>query len=241
MVSSGTVEIVTSDGEKRRWTAGQAVVADDLIGKGHRTKWIEGTSRAMFIEPPPTLDFERWTAFPAGLPFMPGRMNRCALEPLGGSCQIADLADRGADELLKDVTHCLERNISCAGELRGIGRGDRLQLLQEELWSKARQALVKGSTRGTERIGLVASPGAARLKAEVSVSAIRLTRRFGFLAARMTAAHRTTLRVPQQSLTFRDSNSTRTQIFERSTGNGHITSSQERDGRALTSAFANFI
>ena len=62
IVLSGTVEIVTGDGEKRRWAAGQAFVADDLTGKGHQTQWIDGPVQAMFIELPPNFDFERWTA-----------------------------------------------------------------------------------------------------------------------------------------------------------------------------------
>jgi len=61
-VLSGTVEVGTSDGEKRRCSAGQIFVADDLTGKGHLTKVIEGPANVMFVELPPNFDFQRWSA-----------------------------------------------------------------------------------------------------------------------------------------------------------------------------------
>jgi len=62
VVLSGTIEVGTSDGEKRRCTAGQVFVADDLTGRGHLTKVIEGPAQVMFVELPANFDFERWTA-----------------------------------------------------------------------------------------------------------------------------------------------------------------------------------
>jgi quercetin dioxygenase-like cupin family protein len=62
VVLSGELEVGTSDGEKRRGTAGQVFVADDLTGKGHETKVIGGPAQVMFVELPPHFDFQRWTA-----------------------------------------------------------------------------------------------------------------------------------------------------------------------------------
>jgi quercetin dioxygenase-like cupin family protein len=61
-ILSGILEVGTSDGEKRRCGAGQIFVADDLTGKGHVTKVIEGPAHVMFVQLPPNIDFERWTA-----------------------------------------------------------------------------------------------------------------------------------------------------------------------------------
>jgi hypothetical protein len=60
VVLSGEVEVGTSDGEKRRTTAGQAFIADDLTGKGHVTRVIGGPVRVLFIELPKNFDFTRW-------------------------------------------------------------------------------------------------------------------------------------------------------------------------------------
>jgi quercetin dioxygenase-like cupin family protein len=60
-VLSGVVEVTTSDDEKRRWSAGSAFIPDDLSGKGHLTRAVEGPSMLAFIELPPDFDFERWS------------------------------------------------------------------------------------------------------------------------------------------------------------------------------------
>jgi hypothetical protein len=62
VVLAGTIEVGTSDGEKRRCTTGQAFIADDLTGKGHLTKVIDGPARVMFVELPKNFDLARWTA-----------------------------------------------------------------------------------------------------------------------------------------------------------------------------------
>lgn len=62
MVLSGTLETVTSDGEKRIRAPGQAFIADDLTGKGHQSKLIDGPGKLMFIVLPPNFDLERWAA-----------------------------------------------------------------------------------------------------------------------------------------------------------------------------------
>jgi hypothetical protein len=62
VVLSGELEVGTSDGEKRRCTAGQAFIADDLTGKGHLTRVIGGPATVMFVELPAHFDFARWSA-----------------------------------------------------------------------------------------------------------------------------------------------------------------------------------
>ncbi|HEX4209652.1 MAG TPA: hypothetical protein VHY56_04605, partial [Candidatus Binataceae bacterium] len=37
LLLTGKLEVGTSDGQKRQWNAGSAVIADDLTGKGHTT------------------------------------------------------------------------------------------------------------------------------------------------------------------------------------------------------------
>jgi hypothetical protein len=63
VVLSGELEVGTSDGEKRRATAGQAFIADDLTGKGHVTKVIRGPAHVMFVQLPANFDFARWSAW----------------------------------------------------------------------------------------------------------------------------------------------------------------------------------
>ena len=62
VVLSGELEVGTSDGDKRRGTAGQVFVADDLTGKGHETRVIDGPAHVMFVELPPNFDFQHWKA-----------------------------------------------------------------------------------------------------------------------------------------------------------------------------------
>lgn len=60
MVLAGVVEVETTDGQKRRATAGQAFIADDLTGRGHSTRVIDGPARVMFVELPAGFDVARW-------------------------------------------------------------------------------------------------------------------------------------------------------------------------------------
>ena len=62
VVLSGVMEVTTSDNQKRRCTPGQAFIADDLTGKGHLTRVVEGPARVMFVQLPEGFDCERWTA-----------------------------------------------------------------------------------------------------------------------------------------------------------------------------------
>jgi quercetin dioxygenase-like cupin family protein len=56
----GTMEVGTSDGQKRQWSAGSAVIADDLTGKGHVTRVIEGPAVVMFVQLPEQFDVGTW-------------------------------------------------------------------------------------------------------------------------------------------------------------------------------------
>ena len=56
----GKMEVGTSDGQKRQWSAGTAVIADDLTGKGHVTRVVEGPAVVMFVELPEKFDVAAW-------------------------------------------------------------------------------------------------------------------------------------------------------------------------------------
>jgi hypothetical protein len=55
VVLSGTVEVETSDGSKRRWSGGEMFLADDAGSRGHRTRTIGGPARLLFVHLPPDL------------------------------------------------------------------------------------------------------------------------------------------------------------------------------------------
>jgi quercetin dioxygenase-like cupin family protein len=61
LVLSGCVEVETTDNQKRRCAAGQAFIADDLAGKGHSTRVIEGPATVMFAELPQGFDVAKWS------------------------------------------------------------------------------------------------------------------------------------------------------------------------------------
>ena len=62
MVLSGKIEVGTSDEQKRQCTPGQAFIADDLTGKGHVTRVVDGPARVMFVQLPDSFDCDRWTS-----------------------------------------------------------------------------------------------------------------------------------------------------------------------------------
>jgi hypothetical protein len=62
IVLSGVLEVGTSDNQTRRWRAGEAFLADDLTGKGHTTRVVEGPVRVVFAPLPPGFVLERWSA-----------------------------------------------------------------------------------------------------------------------------------------------------------------------------------
>ena len=48
VVLAGEIEVETTDGERRRWRAGEAFVPADVSGRGHRTRCIGGAVRLLF-------------------------------------------------------------------------------------------------------------------------------------------------------------------------------------------------
>jgi hypothetical protein len=52
VVLAGTIEVETSDGEKRRWSAGEFFLPDDAGSRGHRTRTIGGPARVLFVHLP---------------------------------------------------------------------------------------------------------------------------------------------------------------------------------------------
>ena len=58
VVLAGEIEVETSDGERRRWRAGEAFVPADISGRGHRTRAIGGAVRLLFAPLAPGFCFE---------------------------------------------------------------------------------------------------------------------------------------------------------------------------------------
>ncbi len=56
VVLSGTIESETTDGETRRWSAGQMFFTDDRGGRGHRTRTVGGPALLLFLYPPAELE-----------------------------------------------------------------------------------------------------------------------------------------------------------------------------------------
>ncbi len=59
---SGVLEVGTSDMQTRQWRAGGVFLADDVTGKGHKTREVEGSVHLVFIPLPPNFDVQRWSA-----------------------------------------------------------------------------------------------------------------------------------------------------------------------------------
>jgi hypothetical protein len=58
MVLQGVLEVCTSDNQKRQWSAGELLFADDLTGKGHMTRTVGGAARLLIVQLPQGLDFK---------------------------------------------------------------------------------------------------------------------------------------------------------------------------------------
>lgn len=56
----GVWEIGTTDGQKRRWGAGELFLPADVDGKGHTSEVIEGPVRMVFVPLPDDLDIDAW-------------------------------------------------------------------------------------------------------------------------------------------------------------------------------------
>ncbi len=57
---SGVGELECGDGTRRRFGAGDVLLADDLTGQGHITREIQGPRRMIFIPLPRDLDLTAW-------------------------------------------------------------------------------------------------------------------------------------------------------------------------------------
>ncbi len=57
VVLSGTLEIETSDGEKRRGSSGEVFLANDVGSRSHCSRTIGGPARLLFVHLPPEADF----------------------------------------------------------------------------------------------------------------------------------------------------------------------------------------
>lgn len=58
---SGVVEVRTSDNQTRRWGAGDVVLADDVRGKGHQTRAIDGSVRMIYVPFAGDFSSESWS------------------------------------------------------------------------------------------------------------------------------------------------------------------------------------
>jgi hypothetical protein len=59
-VLEGLMEIEVGDGSKARFGVGESFVADDLTGRGHLTRDIEGPIRLLYVHLPDELDLSPW-------------------------------------------------------------------------------------------------------------------------------------------------------------------------------------
>ena len=58
---SGVVEVRTSDNQIRQWGAGDVLLADDVSGKGHQTRAIDGSVRMVYVPLPADFSLEYWS------------------------------------------------------------------------------------------------------------------------------------------------------------------------------------
>ena len=61
VVLSGTLEVMTTDRQVRRWSAGEAFIAADVTGQGHETRTIDGPVRVLFAPLSESFSMERWS------------------------------------------------------------------------------------------------------------------------------------------------------------------------------------
>ncbi|MFN0030354.1 MAG: hypothetical protein ACKV2O_24635 [Acidimicrobiales bacterium] len=62
VILTGTLEVTTSDGTARRFGPGQCFLADDMGGKGHLTRTVEGPAQVLFAPMPAEVDLAQWAA-----------------------------------------------------------------------------------------------------------------------------------------------------------------------------------
>lgn len=61
-VLRGTVEVETTDGERRRWGAGDVFIADDVDGKGHLTRVHDGPAHLLFVHLADAVNLANWSS-----------------------------------------------------------------------------------------------------------------------------------------------------------------------------------
>ena len=61
IVLSGTLEVGTTDQQTRQWKAGEAFLADDVTGKGHTTRTVDGPASVFFAPLPDGFDLDAWS------------------------------------------------------------------------------------------------------------------------------------------------------------------------------------
>ncbi len=61
-VLRGRVEVETSDGATRQWSAGGLFLADDTTGQGHRTRVLEGPAQLLFTRLMEDFNLDAWCA-----------------------------------------------------------------------------------------------------------------------------------------------------------------------------------
>ena len=62
IVLEGQVEVETSSGKIRQWSAGGMFMADDTGGRGHRTRVLAEAATLLFVRVPDDFDLTAWTA-----------------------------------------------------------------------------------------------------------------------------------------------------------------------------------
>jgi hypothetical protein len=60
-VLSGLLEIEVGDGSTRRFGVGETFIADDLTGRGHLTRDVEGPVRLLYVHLPDDVDLDGWS------------------------------------------------------------------------------------------------------------------------------------------------------------------------------------
>ena len=60
-ILTGTVEVTTTDNVTRRFGPGQVFLADDMGGKGHLTRTVDGPADVLFAPMPPEVDLTAWS------------------------------------------------------------------------------------------------------------------------------------------------------------------------------------
>ena len=61
VVLSGTLEVTTTDNQVRQWSGGEAFIAADVTGQGHKTRTLGGPSRVMFAPLSEKFSMEHWS------------------------------------------------------------------------------------------------------------------------------------------------------------------------------------